>query len=79
VIKEQRGFAHKHKDNDIFFVESYAIGETSGKTTLEVEFVSKDVIKPGQETLSMILAFGKSDSLNAYHKIRTSVIVKLEK
>ena len=78
VIKEQRGFRHKHKDNDIFYVKSYAVGETSGKTTLEVELVSKDVIKPGQKTLSMIMAFGRSDSLKTFHKRRASVTVKLQ-
>lgn len=78
VIEEQRGFGHKHKDNKIPYVVSYAINETSGKTTLEVEFVLKDVIKPGQKTLSMIMAFGASDSLRGYHKQRSTVNVKLE-
>ncbi len=32
VIKEQRGFGNKHKDNKIPYVVSYAINETSGKT-----------------------------------------------
>lgn len=78
LIKEQKGSGKKHIDSDIPYVKSYAMKESSGKTTLEVELILQDVIKRGQKTLSMIMAYGKSDSLSKYHKLRAAVEIELE-
>jgi len=38
ILQEHRGKGHKHAENALGYVKNYALDETSGQTTLEVEF-----------------------------------------
>jgi hypothetical protein len=76
---EQLGQGRKHSDTNIPYVKSFALTESSGKTSLEVELDAKGVISAGQKTLPLITAFGGDDTVTSYHKARTSVTVQLGK
>ncbi len=67
VLKEQTGTGHKHVDTDQSIAQTYAMKESGGSTVIEVSLDEKDVIKKGQKTLEMILAYGGKDSLKSYH------------
>ena len=76
-FNEQVGLGHRHKDTDLPYLKSVALKESGGKTTLELELLDNGVIKPGQKTLPIIIAFGDADSLSSYHTMRNSFSVKL--
>ena len=77
-FKEQVGAGHKHKDKDMPYFKSFSLKESGGKTTLEVELLDNGVIKRGQKTLPIIVAFGDADSFSSYHRMKKSINIALK-
>jgi hypothetical protein len=81
-FKPQVGRGHTHHDptsTDInASIVSYAMKETGGKTTLEVELKPDLYIKTGQTTLDMIYAVGTDKSFIPTHMFRGWITLKLK-
>jgi hypothetical protein len=77
-FKEQAGAGHKHRDKDLPYLKSFSLKESGGKTTLEVELLDNGVIKRGQKTLPIIVAFGDADSFSSYHRMKKSLNIALK-
>ena len=81
-FKPQAGRGHTHRDTTQDVTDSvvaYAMKETGGKTTLEVELKPAMYIKSGQAALDMIWAVGTDDSFIPVHMSRGALSVKLAK
>ncbi|UCB45958.1 MAG: hypothetical protein JSV25_00600 [Spirochaetota bacterium] len=78
-FQEQIGKGHKHRDKDLPYLKSFSLKESGGKTTLEVELIDNLVIKTGQKTLPIIIAFGDADSFSSYHRVKKSLAIALKK
>jgi hypothetical protein len=74
---EQLGSGHKHDDQNIPYVKTYALTETAKTTTLELELDANGILSPGQKSFPMILAFGGDDTVTSYHRARTGIDVPL--
>lgn len=80
-FKAQMGNGHRHGDAPADVsgtVESYALKESGGKTTLEVALKAGSYIKSGQSSLDLIFAMGDQGSFTQYHSYRNMTSLKLE-
>lgn len=77
VFARQQGVGRGHKDNDAAPAAAFSIKENAGVTTLELSFKAADLIASGQRELNCIVAYGRQDSLTAYHAARASVRLQL--
>jgi len=76
--KEQIGVGKRHRDEKLPGVRSLVLTESGGKTTLEVELAEEVVLESGDESLSLIIAFGEKDSFSSYHRMRKGLTVNLK-
>ena len=80
-FKPQLGSGHSHHDapaDVAATVESYALKERGGKTTLEVALKVGPYIKGGQSSLDVIFAMGDQGNFNQYHSYRNLASIPLE-
>jgi hypothetical protein len=77
LLVEQRGSGHRHSEKALGYVKSFAMNESGRQTTLEVECDVTKVIRGEKDNLEIILAYGGNDSPKSYHKLRTSVSIKV--
>jgi hypothetical protein len=80
-FKPQAGRGHSHRDTtaDVTAtIVKYAMKETGGKTTLEVELKPASYIKAGQASLDMIYAVGTDDSFVPGHMFRGAIGITLK-
>jgi hypothetical protein len=81
TFKAQVGKGHRHADAPADVsdtVESYALKQSGGKTTLEVALKADSYIKSGQSTLDLIFAKGDQGNFTQYHTYRNLTSLKLE-
>jgi len=80
-FKAQVGKGHRHGDAPADVsdtVESYALKESGGKTTLEVALKAGAYIKSGQPILDLIFAMGDQGNFTQYHSYRNLTSLALE-
>lgn len=77
ALSQQRGSGHSHKDLQGPLKLDYSMSEAAGSTTLEIAFKAADVIPAGQGTLTILAAYGATDTVTAYHTARDRVTVTL--
>jgi DOMON domain len=80
IFKPQVGRGHSHRDAPKEVktaVESYALRERGGKTTLEVALKASAYIRRGQPSLDMIFAMGDRPSFTMYHSYRGATSLTL--
>jgi hypothetical protein len=78
ALSQQRGSSHSHKPLADTLEVSFAMSEAKGSTTLEMAFRASDVIAAGQGELTILAAYGATDTITAYHKARDRVTVTLQ-
>ena len=80
-FKPQAGRGHRHQDTtaDVTAtIVKYAMTDTGGKTTLEVELNPASYIKAGQTVLDMIYAVGTDKSFVPAHMFRGAIELTLK-
>lgn len=66
VFKEQIGSGNRHQDIPEELVQDFAIVESGGQTSMEVELEAVDALS-GKDSLDVIVGYGKDNSLTMYH------------
>jgi hypothetical protein len=81
TFEEDLGRYHTHgaapDASDAPFAAAHALTESGGRTTIEVELDAAKIIAAGATELRLIAAYGGQDSLSAYHRFRTSLVIPL--
>ncbi|HTP58371.1 MAG TPA: DOMON domain-containing protein [Spirochaetia bacterium] len=81
TFKPQLGSGHRHGDapaDVAATVESYALKERGGKTTLEVALKAGAYLKDGQPALDVIFAMGDQGNFTQYHSYRNLASIPLK-
>ena len=78
VLKENIGKGHTHPEDALGYVKNYAMNESGGQTTLEVECKLDRLWETGEDTLKLLVVYGQDDSMSSYHRFRKSLLVKFE-
>jgi hypothetical protein len=78
ALSQQRGSGHTHKAMADTLTVDYAVSEDKGATTLEMAFKAADVVAAGQSELTILAAYGATDTITAYHTARDRVTLKLQ-
>jgi hypothetical protein len=76
-FKVQKGSGHSHDDTTGLVPVTYAMKEANGQTVLELQLKASDFVAKGQAQLSLIAAFGGSDSFLSLHRQKTRLLVAL--
>jgi len=80
TFKPLVGKGHRHSDapaDVAASLESYAMKQSGGKTTLEVALKADAYTKKGQSTLDLIFAMGDQASFTQYHSYRGATSLTL--
>jgi len=76
-ISQHQGRGHRHQQIRQPVELQYGIREERGVTVMEISVPAEGFIRPGQNTLELILAFGRGDGFRGYHAYRRAVTVEL--
>lgn len=74
----QIGVYHRHHETTDFSALAHAVGESNGTTTLEIVLDRRSYLEPGQTTLDIIYAMGRTDSFQQYHAQRGATTLNVE-
>jgi hypothetical protein len=76
-LSQQLGKGHGHREISDNLTIDYAIVEDSGRTTLEIALKTADAIAVEQTELQVLVSFGSTDKITAYHASRDRLTFQL--